>query len=176
MEIFLKPNLISRHTCLYVMIDRLQCFSHAWKDWDWLSSLASNFWLDIAFQFYTVNKIKYYFINCGSIQFNATPFKYLHKNIWKLSCSLASILLSLLSLPPHDIWNTHIVFQNLLPKLNNSSLLVYFVGHLVCVIVARGLRESYHPGDMIKSPCDMNEEEVISLASEWQNVTMQRFY
>jgi hypothetical protein len=30
--------------------------------------------------------------------------------------------------------------------------LVYLVSHLVCVIAARGLRESYHPGDLIKSP------------------------
>jgi hypothetical protein len=34
---FLKPNLTSRHTCLYHdwLIERS---SHAWKDWDWPSS------------------------------------------------------------------------------------------------------------------------------------------
>jgi hypothetical protein len=41
--------------------------------------------------------------------------------------------------------------------VNNHSL-VYFVGHLVCVIAARGLRESYHPDDTtLITTCDMIE-------------------
>ena len=70
----------------------------------------------------------------------------------------------------HIVWNIDDnMFQNLLHNLKfqieisttYSSLLsdslktysspLYFAGHLVCVISARGLRESYRAGDMIKS-------------------------
>jgi hypothetical protein len=55
---FLKPNLTtrvwrSRHACLYHdwLIERSL---HAGKDWNWLSSLASNFRTEVAFQLYSV--------------------------------------------------------------------------------------------------------------------------
>jgi hypothetical protein len=51
----LKPNLTSRHTCLEVR----SCMFISWLTdwvlfWDWPSSLASNFQLEVAFQFYPV--------------------------------------------------------------------------------------------------------------------------
>jgi hypothetical protein len=48
-----SQNLTPRHSCLYHdwLIKRS---SHVWKDWDRPSSLASNFRLEVAFQFYSV--------------------------------------------------------------------------------------------------------------------------
>jgi hypothetical protein len=40
---FLKPNRGAQGTRVYIMIERS---SHAGKDWDWPSSLASNFRLE----------------------------------------------------------------------------------------------------------------------------------
>ena len=63
-------------------------------------------------------------------------------------------------------------FKNLI--INDS--LVYFVGHLVCVVTARDLRESYHPGDMIEVTRyvkydDVRRDSMINVMLTWHKLS-----